>query len=66
MVSLHYHWREIWQLFAWISAFSAIPKDINGNNVFCDIVTSSVVEGRELLGSQHVCRDNSRIIRGQV
>jgi hypothetical protein len=71
MVSLHYHSREIWQLFALRGAFSAIPKDINGNNVFCGTVTGrvngiTVAKGRALLGSQQVCRDIPRFVPGQV
>jgi hypothetical protein len=67
-VFLHYHSRVIWQLLALRGAFSAIPKDINGNNVFCGTVTGRVnsSRGSSIAWSQQVCHDVPRFIPGQV
>ena len=46
MRSLHYHSRGNWPLLARIGASSANPNYINGNIVFCDMVTIRINNSR--------------------
>ena len=68
MVSIYYHSREVWPLFTCRGAFSADPEVITGKVCSAEelLVEFIAVEGRPLLGSQHVCGDIPRIIPGQV